>query len=107
MFKVKYSAQGYRGPAEVEVVQVAEGVPLLDHVEPVGMKLPYGCRAGSCGICRVEILEGSEHFEARGFVEEDTADRCGDGPSIRLACQAKLKASCAGTIVLAKAAEIK
>ena len=107
MIKVKYTALDYRGPPEVDVAEIKNGDSLLDHVERSGMKLPYGCRAGSCGVCRVEVLAGAEHFAALGFVEEDTLRRCGDGPGVRLACQAKLLATAAGALQLTKAKAVE
>jgi len=62
---------------------------LLDILEAAGVTLPYGCRAGSCGSCRVKVAQGKELLDAIGPMEQDTLDRCGDGGDVRLACRAK------------------
>ena len=64
--------------------------PLLDTVEAAGIKLPFGCRGGSCGVCRIQITKGLGLFAPRGFIEEDTASRCKDPDHVRLACQARI-----------------
>jgi ferredoxin len=104
--KVTYEAHLYRAQKEVELADSSEGRNLMDSVESLGMKLPYGCRAGSCGICRVEVLSGMEYLEEKNFVEEDTLERCADPSHVRLACQLRVKAGASGIISLKKAPEI-
>ncbi len=68
-----------------------ENEAFLDVAERHGLKLPHGCRAGSCGVCRVQIKGDLSALLPRGIVEEDTASRCHDPENIRLACQLKVK----------------
>lgn len=50
--------------------------------------LPFGCRAGTCGTCAIEVVEGAEGLPPAGFVEQDTLAVTGhEGPGKRLACQ--------------------
>jgi ferredoxin len=91
-YKIKVSARDVNG--EIKNIQLEVSLarqPLLDELEKTGVALAYGCRAGSCGVCRVRVVQGLEAFEGRGFVEEDTWLRCEDSEDIRLSCQAILK----------------
>jgi ferredoxin len=79
---------------------------VLDLAEAKGLKLIFGCRSGSCGVCRHRVTEGLELLEARGIVEEDTHARCYDSDDIRLVCQAKFKAGASGLLALEPAPEV-
>lgn len=82
--------------------EVHEGKILFDELELQGLVLPHGCLAGSCGSCRIEILEGAENLSPSGAVETDTVESikknyCDTGRShlvankeIRLSCRAKV-----------------
>ena len=82
--------------------EVNEGEILFDALDNRGEKLPHGCLAGSCGACRVEILEGAENLKPASAIEQDTVDDIRasyerkngagslDGRTIRLACRAKV-----------------
>ncbi len=75
---------------------------IYDALERQGHELPHGCLAGSCGACRIEILEGAENLEPASSMEENTIGALktnyerlhGRGSAankiIRLACRAKL-----------------
>lgn len=82
--------------------EVQEGKILFDELERQGLVLPHGCLAGSCGSCRIEILEGAENLSVPGAVEADTVESivnnyCETNRSaavlnknIRLSCRAKV-----------------
>jgi ferredoxin len=82
--------------------QVDSGSVLFDALDDQGHKLAHGCLAGSCGSCRILVLEGADNFAAMSFVEdntvsnlkEDYAQRKGqdfiEGKVIRLSCRAKV-----------------
>ncbi|MEX1100274.1 MAG: 2Fe-2S iron-sulfur cluster-binding protein [Bacteriovoracaceae bacterium] len=82
--------------------EVEEGEVLFDALDNQGEKLPHGCLAGSCGACRIEVLEGGENLKAPSLVEQNTlADikenyekkhgkGSTEGREIRLACRAKV-----------------
>lgn len=82
--------------------EVQEGKILFDELDSQGFSLPHGCLAGSCGSCRIEILEGAENLSPLGAVETDTVEAirrnyCDTNRSvavvnknIRLSCRAKV-----------------
>lgn len=80
---------------------VESGKLLYDELERQGLTLPHGCLAGSCGSCRIEILEGAENLSQPGAVESDTISHLKTNypPNkiIRLSCRAKVT----GNITLA------
>jgi len=44
---------------------VAAGQSILDAALDAGVAAPSGCRSGTCGTCRVKVLEGDpEHRDA-------------------------------------------
>ena len=50
--------------------------------------IPFGCKNGICGVCRINIEEGIENLSEKNEKEEDMFP---DKPDIRLACQSKIK----------------
>lgn len=52
-------------------VEVKKGSKVPDIVDQCGASLPFGCRMGSCGTCRVIIEEGIENLNPRTEEEED------------------------------------
>ena len=80
--------------------------PLLDELEKQKIVLSFGCRSGSCGVCRVSIHKGLELLGPVGVIEADTLSRCQDGPEVRLACQACFKPGAVGDMELERAPEI-
>ncbi len=101
---LKIKAKG-RGEAKVQVNQ--GNLSLLDWAETGGVTLPYGCRAGSCGSCRVVVKTGMEHLEECTPTEVDTLRRCQDPADVRLACRAQVRESCVGEIELEVAPPVK
>lgn len=66
-------------------VEVPDGYPIRDAGEELGV--PFGCRSGLCGTCKIDIVEGEENLSE--LTEEEVAmDR---DRKHRLACQAKIK----------------
>lgn len=75
---------------------------LFDGLDNQGITLPHGCLAGSCGSCRIEVLEGEENLSPPSAVERDTLSHIRDeyeekygkefleGKTIRLSCRAKI-----------------
>ena len=82
--------------------QVDEGEVVFDAIDNQGEKLPHGCLAGSCGACRIEVLEGADNLKPPSVVEQNTLDaikesfekRNGKGSLgeriIRLSCRARI-----------------
>lgn len=84
--------------------EVKEGQLLFDQLEQLGCVLPHGCLAGSCGSCRIEILEGAENLSIAGAVESDTIaaiekNYAGLNKKIRLSCRAKVLGNITITIL--------
>lgn len=82
--------------------EVNEGDIIYDSLSDRGETLPHGCLSGSCGACRVEIVQGKENLQAPGVIEQNTIDALKEefiaskGPDyvkskeIRLSCRAKV-----------------
>jgi ferredoxin len=82
--------------------EVDEGKIIFDELERQGLVLPHGCLAGSCGSCRIEILQGAQNLSVAGAVESDTVlaiiknyNDTGRGDlvsnkNVRLSCRAKV-----------------
>jgi len=77
--------------------EIAENTTIYDGLHDKGHDLPHGCLAGSCGSCRVEILEGMDNLAPPGAVELDTITslksslNLKDDFPLRLTCRAKIK----------------
>lgn len=78
--------------------EVKSGKILFDELDHQGLKLPHGCLAGSCGSCRIEILEGAQNLAEPGAVERDTIESIRNEPNhperlnklIRLSCRSRV-----------------
>lgn len=49
---------------------------LLEQLEQQGIKVPYSCRAGICGSCRIRLLEGEVHPLKKRAVAGDGTVLC-------------------------------
>jgi ferredoxin len=58
---------------------------IIEACETLGV--PFGCYAGECGACKIEILEGAENLDE--LTEEEK--NMGMDETHRLACQCKIK----------------
>lgn len=45
--------------------------PLLEQLEQHGIRIPYSCRAGICGCCRIVLQEGQVHAMKEGALLDD------------------------------------
>ena len=100
---VKIAESGELLPDEVLTFEIAEGAVLWESLEDQGHTLPSGCLAGSCGSCRINILEGSENLSDLSVIEKDTIDHLNKsyleshgeewlkGKNLRLSCRTKVK----------------
>ena len=83
--------------------EVTENEIIYNALSDRGEDLPHGCLAGSCGACRIEILEGKENLLPAGIIETNTVDALKkefaaqrgsefvENKTIRLSCRAKVK----------------
>ena len=53
-YSIDFAKSGKRG-------QMRQRKPLLEAAEDAAIDLPYSCRSGSCGECKVKLLSGSTH----------------------------------------------
>jgi ferredoxin len=51
----------------------------------------FACKAGSCGSCKVKVLEGMENLESPNDVEQAGLATFGTDPKERLMCVCKIK----------------
>tara|TARA_R110000868_G_scaffold164359_6_gene396882 strand:- start:2354 stop:2710 length:357 start_codon:yes stop_codon:yes gene_type:complete len=91
--------------------EVSQGEILYDELENQEYKLPHGCLAGSCGSCRVWVIEGEEELAPASAIEQNTIDAITqtynetlgpeflEGKTLRLSCRARVKGE--GKIVIA------
>ena len=65
--------------------EVNDGDPIMDACEQLGV--PFGCRIGVCGICRIEVEKGAENLSELTQEEKDA----GMSQNTRLACRCRIK----------------
>ena len=87
---------------EVKQFEVQENELIWDELDRQGTKLPAGCLAGSCGTCRIQILEGEDNLSELRAVEKETIHHLKDqykqkygedfiyGKTLRLSCRARI-----------------
>lgn len=56
----------------IEEFEVESGEVIFDQLDAQGKTLPHGCLAGSCGSCRILVIEGSQNLNDPGAIESDT-----------------------------------
>jgi ferredoxin len=79
------------------VRQVPDGAKIADAADEADASLPFGCREGSCGTCRVLVLEGMSNLDDLNDNEKDCLDADEIVGGYRLACQLGIKS---GRVVL-------
>ena len=79
---------------ETKLFEVDSNAIIYDALESQDFVLPHGCLAGSCGSCRIEMLQGRESLSDMSAVEKDTVESLTkDYPDkdLRLSCRARIK----------------
>ena len=66
--------------------EVPEGKGFLEACQENDAPQAFGCTVGSCGTCRLVILEGAEHVDAPDEDEQDTIEMCTNVEGARLGC---------------------
>lgn len=70
-----------------ETYKCDERISLLEGMENLGKKgIPVGCRGGGCGVCKVEIVEGTykKRVMSRDHISEEE-----EAQDIVLACRCR------------------
>lgn len=87
---------------EEKSFKVEENGVIYDELEAQGLKLPHGCLSGSCGTCRILVIDGAENLKGPSFIEQDTLKSICDSyrkekgeeflkdKTIRLSCRARV-----------------
>ncbi|MDD0854417.1 2Fe-2S iron-sulfur cluster-binding protein [Halobacteriovorax sp. GB3] len=87
---------------EEKCFKINENQVIYDELEMQGEKLPHGCLAGSCGTCRILVLEGAENLKEPSYIEKDTIEHIKESykaergeeflekGEIRLSCRARI-----------------
>ena len=82
--------------------ELEENEVIFDGLERQGQELPHGCLAGSCGSCRIEVIEGAENLKPASTIEQDTIEAVSEeyeqnhgegtlsGKTVRLSCRARI-----------------
>ena len=70
----------YDVPAGASFLQVAQ-----EHGEH-----DFGCTVGSCGTCRLEVVEGAAHVPPITAAERETVEMCTAVEGARLGCQLRV-----------------
>jgi ferredoxin len=79
-----------------QTLDLDENEIIFDGFERQGETLPHGCLSGSCGACRIEVLEGSENLKAPSSIEKNTIESIRESnadyqnKTIRLACRTRV-----------------
>ncbi len=99
---VQVAENGELIPEEILTFKIEEGANLWESLEAKDHKLPSGCLAGSCGSCRINVLEGYENLSKLSVIEKDTIDHLNqsyeesfgkewiDKKKLRLSCRTKV-----------------
>jgi len=69
------------------LVEAPVGTSLQRIADAAGADITFGCRTGSCGTCRVSVVEGLEQCSEPGPEERDFLKGLDAPPDQRLACQ--------------------
>ena len=73
------------------LVEAPAGTPLQEIADAAGADITFGCRSGSCGTCRVRIIQGLEHASAPTAEERDFLSAMDAPADHRLACQVRVE----------------
>lgn len=69
------------------LVEAPAGTSLQRIADAAGADITFGCRTGSCGTCRVHVVEGLSHCSEMGPEERDFLGGLDAPADQRLACQ--------------------
>jgi ferredoxin len=72
-------------------VEVPLGASFIDVVEVSGADVTFGCKNGSCGTCKIRVVEGLGNLSEMNAEEADFLASIEAQPNQRLGCQCKIK----------------
>lgn len=72
-------------------IDVPDGEAIKEYAEDLGV--PFGCKQGLCGTCKIRVIEGMENLS--NLNQEEIDMNLEDDE--RLACQCKIKK---GTVII-------
>ena len=75
--QIRFTISGKTGP-------LLPNQPVLEAAEAIGVDIDYSCRVGTCGTCKVKLLEGAVTMEVEVGLDPGDKER-----GLILACQAK------------------
>jgi len=67
--------------------EISDNTPIKETCEEK-LGIPFGCKNGICGVCKINVTEGIENLSEKNEKEEDMFP---NEPNIRLACQSIIK----------------
>lgn len=81
--------------------QVDTGDVIFDALDNKGCKLPHGCLSGSCGSCRIMVIDGENNLANMSVIESNTVNSIVEdykssnieyvkGKPVRLSCRARV-----------------
>lgn len=79
------------GPAKTTASDEPRGGKLVDICDDTDAPVPFSCRGGTCGTCRIIVLEGAALLSPPNADERDTLSLFEEAPPRhRLACMTTL-----------------
>lgn len=62
---------------DVTTFEASKDEPVLDAALRAGVQLPYGCRGGTCGACKAQLIEGEITYSGRqadGLTQDERSE---------------------------------
>ena len=70
--------------------EVEDGKSVREFLQENDSSVCFGCEAGVCATCLINIKEGQENLNEPDEIEKNTLERLGCCKTNRLACQSKI-----------------
>lgn len=75
-------------------VEFPEGTKLYDIAQEANLDITFGCLTGSCGTCKIRVVEGATNLSKVKPTERDYLKNTQAKEDIRLGCQCILNGDC-------------
>ncbi len=82
--------------SSIKSIDISPEETICDGFDRNELELKHGCLAGSCGVCLIEVVSGTQFLAPAKTIELDTLNRAKrnnpklEKVSLRLACKAKV-----------------